>query len=375
MHRVASGKGLSQMELIGYLSSMSRAGTPILPALDGPLRPDRALDVAERVMQAEQLSNVVVRGDGEQICASGAAIRVVGGQELGVTPARISAMASSSEGLLAVGLETGGVVVIDRAGNRQVIDGGQHLNCPTAIAFLEERMIVVANGSARRGPGAWRADLMAKAPSGSIVICNLDGGRAERVLDGLAWPAGLAVAPSGNLLVTESARSRVLSVPIARPIEFRAVWEDIPAYPGRLARCEQGEYWVACLSVRNQLVEAILADSAFCARMISELDECDWMAPAVRPRADGAAPLQVNALPQEGVVKPWAASLSYGLVVRCDADMRPKQSFHSRADGRRHGIGSIAVSGQDVLVSRQRTDELLCLRHAIVAGDRHVCFT
>lgn len=352
------------MGLIGYLSSASQARTPILPALDGPLRPNRGLDDAECVLQAEQIGNVVVRGDGEQIYASGASVRIVGGQELAVMPARVSAMASSSQGLLAVGLESGGIVMIDALGGRRVIDGADHLNCPTAIEFLNERTIVVATGSARRRPDCWTADLMAKDPSGSIVICDLDGGGAEKVLDGLAWPAGLAVAAGGNLLVTESARARVISVPLAQPKEYRPVWEDIPAYPGRLARCEKGEYWVACLSVRNQLVEAIMGNSAFCARMISELDESDWMAPAVHPSIGSAAPLQVNALSQDGNVKPWAASLSYGLVVRCDAEMRPKQSFHSRADGRRHGIGSIAVLGQDVFATAAGTGELLRLRQA-----------
>lgn len=350
------------MGLFRHLAGMSRKSRPILPALDGPLRPNRGLDEADRVLHAEQLSNIVARGDGEHVYSRGAVIKSVGGEQVAVMSAPVSAMACGDDGVLAVGLEAGGVLILDRLGNRRVLDDGEHLNCPTALAFLNERTIVVANGSARRGPSGWRADLMDRTPIGSLAICHLDSGRVERVLDGLAWPAGLAVAEGGDLIVAESARSRVLRVPTARPKDFYPVWEDIPAYPGRIARSEQGEYWMACPAIRNQLVEAVLGDREFCARMTSEVDEADWMAPAFRSGGDRTAPLQLNALSQEGVVKPWAASLSYGLVVRCDAEMRPRQSFHSRADGRRHGIGSIACAGQDVLVTAEGTGELLRLR-------------
>ena len=40
-------------------------------------------------------------------------------------------------------------------------------------------------------------------------------------------------------------------------------------------------------------------------------------------------------------LKPWSPSWSYGLVVRCDVNMRPLASFHSRADGRIHGVTSL----------------------------------
>lgn len=332
-----------------------------MPALDGPLRPNRGLDEAECVLRAEQLDNVVTRGN-EQLYSSGAAIKSVAGQQVAVMPAPISSMASSRDGLLAVGLQSGGVLILEGAGSPRPLGVARDLNCPTALAFLDERTIVVANGSARHGPRGWHADLMGNAPSGSVTICRLDGGRIERVLDGLAWPAGLAVAQDGDLLVSESARSRVLKVPVTRPKSFDPVWEDIPAYPGRIATSAQGEHWVACPTIRNQLVEAVMGDRRFCTRMTLELDQADWMAPTLLPRSQRAGPLQVNALSHEGVVKPWAASLSYGLVVRCDAEMRPRESFHSRADGRRHGIGSIALAGNDVLVTAGGSSELLRLR-------------
>ena len=50
--------------------------------------------------------------------------------------------------------------------------------------------------------------------------------------------------------------------------------------------------------------------------------------------------MQGGGLKQLGILKPWAPTRSYGLVVRRDAEGEPRASFHSRADGRRHGITS-----------------------------------
>ena len=47
-----------------------------------------------------------------------------------------------------------------------------------------------------------------------------------------------------------------------------------------------------------------------------------------------------------GIHKPWAPSRSYGLVVRLDAAMRPVASFHSRANGHRHGVTSAIEVGR-----------------------------
>ena len=62
-----------------------------------------------------------------------------------------------------------------------------------------------------------------------------------------------------------------------------------------------------------------------------------WMAPALASLGKFEEPLQGSGLKQMGILKPWAATRSYGLVVRCDDDMQPMFSYHSRADGTIHG--------------------------------------
>jgi hypothetical protein len=62
------------------------------------------------------------------------------------------------------------------------------------------------------------------------------------------------------------------------------------------------------------------------------------MAPCLRAGLSPLEPTQQGGVRQLGVLKPWSPSLSYGLVARLDAAWRPVASFHSRANGHRHGI-------------------------------------
>jgi hypothetical protein len=50
-----------------------------------------------------------------------------------------------------------------------------------------------------------------------------------------------------------------------------------------------------------------------------------------------------------GILKPWAPTFSYGLVIRLGNDLRPLSSLHSRANGRVHGITSLATADVDGL--------------------------
>ena len=57
-----------------------------------------------------------------------------------------------------------------------------------------------------------------------------------------------------------------------------------------------------------------------------------------------------------GIHKPWSPSRSYGLVVRLDAAMQPVTSFHSRANGTRHGVTSAVETDGRVLVASKGGD-------------------
>jgi hypothetical protein len=52
-----------------------------------------------------------------------------------------------------------------------------------------------------------------------------------------------------------------------------------------------------------------------------------------------------------GVLKPWAPSRSYGLVIKLNADFEPILSLHSRADGSRHGTTSVLEHSDTLFVA------------------------
>ena len=61
-----------------------------------------------------------------------------------------------------------------------------------------------------------------------------------------------------------------------------------------------------------------------------------------------------------GIHKPWSPSRSYGLVVKLDAQLRPVASFHSRANGRRHGVTAVAeVTAGGYRIRRSSDGQLL----------------
>jgi hypothetical protein len=79
--------------------------------------------------------------------------------------------------------------------------------------------------------------------------------------------------------------------------------------------------------------------------MMERIDPEFWMAPCLRSGRSPLEPTQQGSVKHLGILKPWSPSRSYGLVARLDAAYRPTASFHSRANGRRHGVTSCLAFG------------------------------
>jgi hypothetical protein len=95
--------------------------------------------------------------------------------------------------------------------------------------------------------------------------------------------------------------------------------------------------------------------------MMAEIEPDNWLAPALSPPKSFLEPMMGGALRTHGFAKPWAPSNSYGLLVRLDARFRPIRSYHSRADGTRHGITAALDIGNRVLVASQGGNAILSL--------------
>jgi len=330
------------------------AGSAV-PMMDGPLKPNTALDEAPVVLRLPEIDNLTATPSG-LIASQGVGLLhlrtsgdVLEASEARVFPNEITCLAADAAGALAVGLDGQGIAIQGgRHDGVQIKDvNGAALRSPTATLFLDPDTLVVANGSAEYMMADWKRDLMNRRSSGSVWRIALGGkGRdATQLARDLAFPYGLAVNGSGTLLTSEAWRHRVVSLDLNAAKPPRVVLSDLPAYPARIAPASGGGFWLALFAPRNQLVEFVLREEAYRHRMVTTIDPAYWIAPSLSSGASFLEPIQGGARKKLNMLKPWSPSWSYGLVVHCDASMRPTASFHSRADGSIHGVTSLAESG------------------------------
>ncbi|QKC95694.1 strictosidine synthase [Mesorhizobium sp. NZP2298] len=325
-----------------------------VPTLDGPLLPNQGLEEAGTFASLAEADNLV-RTDKGVLASSAAALVRFGAdghaEVLQEFPGEITALAHA-RGMTALAIDGKGVVIRGglHDGREATGDEARPLSCITALTFLDSNSLLIANGSASVPATGWRRDLMQKNASGSLWRLDLKSGRLELIRDGLAWPAGIATTGSNRIYVTEAWRHRVLAIDLATKATM-PVLEHLPAYPARIAPAFNAGYWLTFYSVRNQLVEFILREEAYRKRMLAEVPEAYWMAPSLSSWRDYREPMQGSQLKQMNVLKPYAVTRSYGLVVHCDQNMKPLSSLHSRADGTVHGTVSACEAGDDLLVA------------------------
>jgi len=204
-------------------------------------------------------------------------------------------------------------------------------------------VLLVANGSAANGPLAYKRDLMEKNASGSVWRLEPESGARRRLAGNLAYPYGL-LEEADAVVVSESWRSALTRISLTGG-RNEPVLENLPAYPSRLSRGPDNAIWLSLFAPRSQLMEFVLRESRYRRRMLSEIDSEHWIAPCLRAGHAPQEPTQQGGVRQQGVLKPWAPTRSYGLVVRLDLDYRPAASLHSRANGQRHGVTSCLEIG------------------------------
>jgi hypothetical protein len=180
------------------------------------------------------------------------------------------------------------------------------------------------------------------------------------VADQLRWPFG--VLPVGDrIVVSESWAHRLVLLDPHGSVRPQPVLLDLPGYPARLAPASEGTAWLSVFAPRSQLIEFVLREDGYRRRMVSEIDPDYWIAPALANGRSFLEPIQGGALKQMGVLKPWAPSRSYGLVIKLNDDFEPTLSLHSRADGSRHGTASVLERSQTLFVASKGGNVVLGL--------------
>jgi hypothetical protein len=340
-----------------------------IPPMDGALRPNTALDDgAAEVLEAAAPDNLAA-GGGHVFYSTGNDLSRLPAYGAGAPAAvarfdtPVSALACSPDGAIAVALDDGRILLKGGALDGKTLEpaafGG--LVCPTALAFEDVGTLLVCQGSSAHRASDWVVDLMSKNASGSVWRVDLVAGRASRLAGDLAFPYGvLANAAGDGVVVAESWRHRLVRIgPQGGGIE--PVLTKLPGYPARLAPMADGGAWLCLFAPRNRLIEFVLEEDAYRADMMREVERAHWIAPALSSGAGFLEPLQCGGVKTMGIHKPWSPTRSYGLLVRLDRNLRPVASFHSRANGRRHGITSAVERDGRVLVTSKGGNAILQL--------------
>lgn len=344
-----------------------------VPIMDGPLRPNQLLESAPVIAEVPDADNLVAAPGGILLSSGKRVVKFNTAAspqliEVHQAPSDITSLAHDGSHALAIGLSSGGVVIAGGNHDGKMLDASK-LSCPTACAFVDPNTLIVANGSTRHPFSDWKRDLMSRGRSGSIHRLDLRTGKSACLADGLAFPYGLASAEHGRVFATEAWSHRIIAVPTAGGGKYEVVLDELPAYPARLHRATGGGYWLTLFAARSQIFEFVLAERRYCEQMMATIEPEYWVAPALATGDSYLEPMQGGGLKQMGIMKPWAPPRSYGLVVRCDEQMRPLASYHSRADGRHHGITSIADTQDRIVVTARGRGYLLDLGAQLKEGE------
>ena len=321
-----------------------------VPPMDGALRPNTRLEEAQVLARVAAPDNLVLYRE-KVLFSSGAQIMALDSGKISAwrqCAAEVTALAAIGQ-TLAIGLADGSLILAGE--NDRVLTGFGP--CITSLSDGGDGQLVVCCGASLHRVDQWKHDLLSGGGSGSVWQVMITDGAKQALAHGLSWPSG-AVRAAGQTVVVESWRHRLTALGGA------ALLTDLPGYPSRLVPAADG-WWLTIFAPRNQLIELVLRERPYRDRMMREIDPAHWIAPSLSPAVDFNEPMQGGAIRTHGIIKPWAPTRSYGLLVRLDANFQPIASYHSRADGRFHGVTSALHRGDHVLVTSRGGDAILSL--------------
>lgn len=349
--------------ILDPILDLFRGKAVTIPPMDGAFRPNTALDEAVVALEIASPDNLASDG-GEVLFSSGRDVLALplgaaAPTRIAQCPTLVTAIAAGPGRALAIATDDGAIVIQGGAHNGKSLAPAlfNNLACPTAIAFEGPDSLLIAQGSSRHRASDWAVDLMEKNARGSLWRVDLAKSSAQRLVGELAFPYGILIEPQ-RIIVAESWRHRLVAIPQGGGAP-QPVLSKLPGYPARLARASDGGAWLALFAPRNRLIEFVLLEDDYRTAMMQEIERPNWIAPALSSGESFLEPLQSGGVKTMGTHKPWSPSRSYGLVVRLDADLRPVASFHSRANGRRHGITSVVEANGRVIAASKGGNALL----------------
>lgn len=324
-----------------------------IPILDGALKPNQQLEMAEVLATLRDPSDLVADATHGVLVADGHEVLRWSGS--GFEP-----VIQADGPITALAAIAGGIAVAT-GGSRVRIHGGVHdgrewraasevpFHAINALSADGDQALIATQGSRTRPVDEWKHDLLERGQTGGVHRLELDTGRATTLASGLGFAFGAVRASNGGVWASESWRHRLVQIDGTGGCHTHPL-SRLPAYPSRLSRSPSGGYWLTMFACRTQLVELVLRERDYCETMMREVDPEFWVAPALSSGRNFLEPLQGAGVKQMGVIKPWAPPRAYGLVVRLNEQAQPRFSLHSRVDGANHGVVAAAEHGDHLYV-------------------------
>jgi hypothetical protein len=332
-----------------------------VPPFDGALKPNQLLEGAAVVAQLDAPDDLATNGrsvfasDGPRLLhLDGSALNEV--QRFDRT---ITALTCLPDGGFAVAFQ-GREICIQGGkhdGTRWSDAAGKPFCAVNALSPAPNGKLLATDGSATQPCDKWSHDLMELGRTGRILELDCSTGAAREVAAGLSYAFG-ACSAGEEIWVCESWRHRLLRYGAGRS---GAVLDRLPGYPSRITAAAGGGFWLSVFAARTQLVEFVLRETAFRKRMMAEIEPEYWIAPTLISGRTFLEPMQGAHIKTMGILKPWAPPRSYGLVIRLSPEGLPRYSFHSRVDGKNHGVVAAVECGGNLFVLAKGSRRLLRL--------------
>jgi sugar lactone lactonase YvrE len=194
-----------------------------------------------------------------------------GGRPLGIEllPDGRLLVADAHQGLLAMEIATGAVErLVDSFNGRKLVF------CDNA-AVASNGDIWFSDSSTRYGIEHWRHDFIQLTRTGRL-FCRRADGSVEKLLDGLAFANGVALAADESYVaVAETATRTVVRLWLTgeRAGERELLCEDLPGYPDNISRGSDGLIWVTIASPRTRVVDLVHRSPVALRRLASGIPE------------------------------------------------------------------------------------------------------
>lgn len=184
-------------------------------------------------------------------------------------------IADAMKGLLELDINTKQLKVLSTT------HGGRDFKFVDDLEVADDGKIYFSDASDKFGFHDFQADLMEHRPNGRLLVYDPVTDKTDMLVDKLFFANGVAISPMQDfVLVNETAKYRVQRhwLQGAKKGTTEIFIENLPAFPDGISQGDDGVFWLALVSPRQQALDDILSQP-FVRKIVMRLPESMQVAP------------------------------------------------------------------------------------------------